>query len=1343
MMYSLKIFFCMFLVGLLAANGGIASAIENEVRKTMPLDAFSKDFQPNADLESWDQADSSRLEDQASVNGPRETEAKAGDAYARRSADGLTWTIGTKTVQMTFDCKNDRFHLVSFLNKQFDPAMEYVDPKAPAAPFSLDSENLAKGPADSGSDAKWTLKTGDVRQIASGGRPAVELDLTLLQKDKHITARFHVIAFPGTPILRQWVEVENSGDQPVALKSPVSACLQVQGKDATSYVNYWMIGGWNTPTQGKLEQSPITSPYNRKLETNESGTGAFVPWMALHRSNGPRDGLFLAVEYLGKWSLAVNHAAGGPLTATAGIPELNDRTLKPGERLELPLVTLGVFRDDLENMAVSLYDWQYHYLWDYTNDDYYARPKGTTPWFYCSWNLQEQFTARLAKLDMIADLFRSLGIEMLWDDAGWSSFPGGLPPDDYNSVSALTYEGPDFAQTLRYLRKMDMKWLLWFQGRVPNGLLDGKVGAWGDFEWRTDGISFPDLAADNSFRGDVKKFLDAHPNSSFHTCAGGSTYSHTFEIGGRYANFNMLSDLGRGPYGNYYFSFLETPDKWGDLLIAGDSIYGKKDGSNYSSGEILAARQGHPGIHDVEKLRYVKESARSMLTAVPVPCWGWLNAEDYEQVRKLAEIYRFLRNEGLAGQWSYVFHPTVQGDQPHYYFQRTSHDRRKACIILCHQAEKPVAIYPKGLLPDCKYVVGFDSTQALVERTGADLMLSGIKIERQQPEELIYLNLPNRPGGGQDKVPPQPPDRVLVRREANIGHSGIGVYWSPGLDNNWISYYEVRRAGQVVDKVSVGDYCFDHAPGWVGSHEYAVRTVDGDGNASAWTAAEATAGEPLTFAALGGHFSKPNRDGWSAESTGDERKFAPMTWVPPAMNPCADFGGTPNQRGGVEGYWESAGAARVGRGWQQASQTEACCRTWTASRPGSVRIVGRAMREYYHRSQGGTLKVKILHGQKQIWPETDWAIIAKDDLMGISHDMKLHVASGDAIRFVLDKGTVPEHDLLAWMPRIVYEEAEAAPPELSVVRILCGSENPYTDSIGNVWSEDRFFSGGTPISTAVKIEAAQPTEKDQSLYQHGREGRDFTYSIPVKPGLYALRLKFTESNHPWCFQRPIHLDINGKRMMHNADICQAARGPFKAYEKVFRYLVPDGEGKLTLHFTSGFSPLKESDRAMVQAIELLPEVKPAVRIDCGSDREFIDWNGAVWSADTRFEGGAAMRSDAAVSQASPTLYDQELYRTARTGRKLAYSVAVPPGLYTVHLKFAELWITKPGDRPMNVEINGRTIRRNWDPATAAGQINMAADIRAENVAPDQNGRISIVVSATGANDAILQGIEVE
>lgn len=1266
------------------------------------------------------------------------TEAVVGDSYVRGSDDGLTWTIGTKSVQMAFDCREGMFRLVSFQNKSYSPPLEYVDAKTAAASFALDSESGAKEPV-ANLDSQWMLKMGSARQVASGGRPAVRLDVTLTRGD--ILAQFHVLAFPGTSILRQWFDLENTGSQPVELKSPAAACFQLRGTEATSYINSWMVGGHSALDQGKMYQEPVTSPYSHKLVGTASVS--LVPWTALHRTAGLKDGLFLALEYLGTWSLAIDHESAGPLTITAGVPELTSVVLQPGQRLEMPVVTLGVFRDGLDNMAASLYDWQYEYLWDYTNTDFYARSRCPTWWFYCSQNLQEQFTARLANLDMnTSDAMRTMGYEMLWDDAGWSSYPGdSLPPDNYGSVFSQTYEGPDFSQTQRYLQKTGMRWLLWFAGRPSAGVLDSKIGAWGDFEWRTDSVGFPDMAADKSFRADVKRFLDVHPGSSFHTCSGGSTYAHTFEIGGRYASYNYLSDLGHGPYGNHYYSYLEPPDKWGDVTISIASIYGKKDGGAWSFHEALNARGGV--MPKPEDLRYMQESGRGMLTAVPSPYWSRLSPGDTELARRDMVWYRFFQREGLAGRWSYVFHPVVQGDPEYYYFQRTSNDRRKACIILTHRAENSVVVCPQGLLPEARYIVGFDSTQATAERNGADLMANGIAIRDQKLGELIYLNLPHRPGGGQDKVPPQSPGRVLVRRETNIGHGGIGVYWSPGMDNNWISYYEVRRAGNILDKVAVGNYYFDHAAGWNSAREYAVRTIDGDGNASGWTVAEPTADEPMTFASLGGHFGQSGRDGWSGEITADNRVFTPMTWVPPANNPAADFGGTPNQRGGVEGYWEGPGGSRVGRGWQQASATESCVRTWTAPQAGVVRIAGRAMREYYHRSQGGPLGVKILHGPQQIWPEKDWATVAGGDLTGVAHNISLDVAAGDVVRFLLDKGTVPEHDLIAWMPQIVYEGTGAVAPIPTVVRLLCGSLMPYTDRCGNVWAADQYFLGGESVSTTETIENASPTPEDQTLYQVGRAGQDFLYAIPVPTGLYAVRLKFAESRHSWMFERSFHLGINGQQVLTDFDIVQTAKGTRQAVEKAFHNVVPNADGKIVLRFTAGWHPQRAPDDAMVQAIEVLPEQKPAIRINVGSKSEFVDWNSCVWATDAHFSGGTAIQSTAPVIHASPTLYDQELYRTARSAKAFSYTLAAPPGLYTVHLKFAELWLTTAGERPMDIEINGQWVHKSWDPASAAGCVGMAADLRRNNITPDKDGRIVISLRATGGNDAILQAIEIE
>ncbi len=204
----------------------------------------------------------------ADGNGPK-AEAKVGDAFARSSDDGVTWTIGTKSVQMAWDCREGVFRLVSFLNKSCEPPLEYVDAKTAAAPFALDSDSFGKKPTGAKSvaeaDSQWALKAAAAHQAASGGRPAVQLDLTLTRGD--VLARFHVLAFPGTSILRQWVEIENMGSRPVGLKSPAAACFQLRGDEATSYVNSWVNG----VAAQNMGHKPVTSPYRQNL----TGTGAY------------------------------------------------------------------------------------------------------------------------------------------------------------------------------------------------------------------------------------------------------------------------------------------------------------------------------------------------------------------------------------------------------------------------------------------------------------------------------------------------------------------------------------------------------------------------------------------------------------------------------------------------------------------------------------------------------------------------------------------------------------------------------------------------------------------------------------------------------------------------------------------------------------------------------------------------------------------------------------------------------------------------------------------------------------------------------------------------------------
>jgi hypothetical protein len=1244
------------------------------------------------------------------------TEAIVSDAYVRSSADGMLWNIGTNAVQMTVDGRDGNFRLAGFLNKACEPALEYVDSRAAAAPLALNSAGPAGKSKEakpvSSTDSRWTLKTGVARQVVAGGRPAVQLDLTLRRKD--ILARLHILAFPGTSVLRQWCEIENAGTSPLALKD-FAWSIPVQGGNGP-LTDHWIGDGKSPASHCPMANAEISNTYHRRMDGQK--TLLNIPWVALQRSAGNRDGWFMMLEYLGAWRIGVDRDLGGAITVSAAATNLDSIILSPGDRLSLPTLTLGTFKGNLDDMAQRVYDWQYQYLWDYTHDEWYARLLFCGSDYYNkAWNSQENFAGRIGWLDMdTADLMRSLGAEVLWDDAGWGSL---------GEVWASGREGPDFSVTQRYLAKMGMKWTLWHLGRPPQGIMDNEAAAWGDFQWRTDGVGEFDFKADADWRDQIRHFLDANPRSSFHTCDGGSGYSHIFDIQ-RYTDVNYLADAGLPLHSNHCLSYFETPDKWLDGNTAYRIVKSVQDTGKYDP-------YGYTGIFSM------------------APCFGCagphtVDMADPSYIRRITDTYRYLRDQGVAGRWSYMLHPTVAGDAEHFYSQRLSHDRMRAMIILKHKAPAKVTIYPRGLVPQHSYDVGYESHRTTVRRTGADLMANGIILADQPPGELIYLGLPNRPRSGADTTAPTAPSRVLAHRETNIGRPGIGIYWSPAPDNNWVTCYEVRRGDRVLDRVATGTYFFDHSPGWDSGATYSVRTLDGDGNASDWTKSETISDEPLAYSALGGHSSVAGLDGWSAKTTSDGHVFVDMTFVRPAKEPFIDyapnFQATVDQVGGLEGYWEGKGGTQVGRGWQRGSTEAQCMRVWTAPRSGSVRIIGRAMKEYNSRDRGQSLRVRMLRGEAPIWPLDGWAVVPVGDHIGCPHNVPIQVEKGDIIRFVLDKGTSSKDDIIVWMPRIEYTAEGPALTNAGAVRILCGAKKPYTDHCGNVWSADRFFTRGNAFAAGKSISDATPPLTDQALYQYGRRGKDFVYSIPVQ-GLSAVRLKFAEPEYDFSFERPLNLSINGREVLRNFDVCQAARGPRRAYDRVFRYLVPNADGRLVLHFSGGWDPAQLSDEALVQAIEVLPEQKTAIRVNAGCDAEFVDWSGSVWAADAHFSGGVALKSAAPVAQASPTLYDQELYRTARSGKELSYTFTVTTGLYTVHLKFAELWLAKAGQRPMDIEINSRLVRKSWDPATAAGCTGMAADVRVEGITPDKNGYITICIRAAGSNDAILQGIEIE
>jgi parallel beta-helix repeat protein len=296
----------------------------------------------------------------------------------------------------------------------------------------------------------------------------------------------------------------------------------------------------------------------------------------------------------------------------------------------------------------------------------------------------------------------------------------------------------------------------------------------------------------------------------------------------------------------------------------------------------------------------------------------------------------------------------------------------------------------------------------------------------------------------------------------------------------------------------------------------------------------------------------------------------------------------------------------------------------------------------------------------------------------------------------------------------------APQPSNAVVRVNAGG-SAYSDASGNAWSADSGFNGGSsyPSSNSISGTTSQP------LYQTSRWNYgQLNYNFPVANGNYTVNLKFAETYMNGPGQRAFSIMINGQTVQSNFDIFAAAGGANKAVDKSFPVTVTGGS--ISIQMTSSV------ENPTVSGIEILQVVAPksVVRVNVGGSA-MTDSAGKSWSADSGYNGGTVYAPGVTVSGTA----DQALYGTQRwTYGTLTYTFPVNNGNYTVNLKMAELYMGGPGQRVMNIAINGQTVQTNLDIFAAAGGANKAIDKAFQvNVT---GGSITIQLTSTVDNPTV-------
>ena len=344
------------------------------------------------------------------------------------------------------------------------------------------------------------------------------------------------------------------------------------------------------------------------------------------------------------------------------------------------------------------------------------------------------------------------------------------------------------------------------------------------------------------------------------------------------------------------------------------------------------------------------------------------------------------------------------------------------------------------------------------------------------------------------------------------------------------------------------------------------------------------------------------------------------------------------------------------------------------------------------------------------------------------------------------------------------EQSEASQPPVASARVageirIAASHTgaPYVDSCGHLWEADHYCEGGVSHPGPRHF---FPPVADEGLFRTMREAisadmtvpqsqRQFRYDIPVRSGVYELRLYFADPLRQADVDqkedaqnlRHFHVNLNGHPLLVDFDPIADA-GSTAVDVRVFRDVYPTSDGRIHLEFLSSWGK-----PAFVSALELTPgtpgKLKP-IRLSAHRS-DFIDGDGTRWSGDNYFiEGRTGLIGNTGPGPKVPGLYAAE-----RHGN-FAYAIPVVPGSYTVKLHFLESFFSPlirdaacrgVGCRVFDVTCNGVMLLQDFDIFQAAPGAFRPVVREFHGLHPNGQGKLLLSFSPK-VNYAEVRAIEV-
>jgi hypothetical protein len=311
------------------------------------------------------------------------------------------------------------------------------------------------------------------------------------------------------------------------------------------------------------------------------------------------------------------------------------------------------------------------------------------------------------------------------------------------------------------------------------------------------------------------------------------------------------------------------------------------------------------------------------------------------------------------------------------------------------------------------------------------------------------------------------------------------------------------------------------------------------------------------------------------------------------------------------------------------------------------------------------------------------------------------------------------------------------------VRILAGQEGPpRVDLLGQSWSADRYFTGG---SSRSGLQSRVVGASEPFLFEGRREG-DFQYDIPLRSGYYELRLYFAETLYGdgnvagmGETARLFSVYANGRPLLEALDLLGDMEAPNLACVKVFKDIQPAEDGLLHLAFKSS-----TNGQPVLNAIEIRPAPKGRmlpIRMVAHS-RPMRDRSGRVWQPDHWVTGGVRVARPDRLSAMEPELYFGERYG------HFTYRIPVAPGTYQLTVHMAEAWFGPNAEggggrrsRRFSLFCNHRPLFESMDLFDAAGGTGKPYQRTFAGLKPNAQGKL-VLQFQPEVNYAMVNALEV-